>query len=309
MTNYLSTHLQLLALQSIPKISEKLGIKTNLPNFFELYGSPPESCIKVMKKLSNILEEFINKYKISWWDIYIESDIGKERVLITKEIDLSKEDYVVDFGCGRGYSTIAVAKLVSYVIGIDLMNGFGRYNWWLHFNKAMKLLKLDHKVQGIRTNAIKTPFKDSYFDVTITVHSLRNFHSINEIVQAIREMKRITKENKYIFIVENLREAKNVKQRIHLKLHSLRVRLLHDELNYFSKEELIRIVNNVGFKDIEIKIVNYNLCSTPVIFYINQEKYNRIENNILNEYKKTIKLVRRIGEESTPVIIIKAKKK
>lgn len=305
----MSFHLLLLALQSIHRISRKLGISVDLPSFFELYGLPPEFFNKAISRVSSILEELVSKHRVSWWSVYLESDIGKERILIAKEIGLSSRDRVVDIGCGRGYFTIAATRLASQVVGVDLMNGFSRPAWWFHFNRALELLGLSHKVQGVRADACRTPFRDSCFDIATAVHCVRNFRSTNDIIGAIKEMKRIVRNNGYVVIVENLPEARNELQEAHLKLHSIRVKLLRDELDYFSREELVEMVNRVGFKDVQAKIVDYNLCSTPALFYVDAKKlHGKAKDSTLEEYERTIHFVRKHGEASTPVIIIKARK-
>ncbi len=230
-------------------------------------------------------------------------------MLIAREIGLSSGDCVVDIGCGRGYFIIAAARLAGQVVGVDLMNGFSRPTWWFHFNRAMELLGLSHKVQGVRADACRTPFRDSCFNVATAAHCIRNFRSTNDIIGAIREMKRIVRNNGYVVIVENLPEARNKLQEAHLKLHSIRVKLLRDELDYFSKEELLKIINRVGFKDVQVKIINYNLCATPTLFYVDAKKlHGEAKDSMLEEYERTIQFVRKHGEASTPVIIIKARK-
>ena len=64
-----------------------------------------------------------------------------------------------------------------------------------------------------------------------------------------------------------------------------------------------------GFRDIEVRIVDYNLCSTPALFYIDVAKLRgEVEDSIIGEYEGLIQLVRRIGEVLPPTIIIKARK-
>ncbi len=66
--------------------------------------------------------------------------------------------------CRKLGSTIAIARSVKQVIGVDLMNGVGRYGWWLHFNKALELLGLSLRVQGLRADATLLPLRDSMFN-------------------------------------------------------------------------------------------------------------------------------------------------
>lgn len=235
--------------------------------------------------------------------------LGRERLLIANEIGLSSSDRVIDVGCDRGYFTIAAVKSSGFVVGVDLMNGFGRHSWWIHFNKAMRLLDLDNRVQGVRANAVKLPFKNSYFNIATAIHCIRSFQSINDIINAVREMKRVIVGNGYVVLMENISEARNKRQEIHLRLHSIRARVLCDKLDYFSEEELVETVNMAGFRDLEVKVVDYSLCSTPALFYVDVAKLRgKVEDNIINEYRRLMQLVRRIGEVSPPTIILKARK-
>ncbi len=302
----MSVHLEVLALQSIHRIARRCGVEVNLPSFFELYGASPEVFSTVLANLRTIVRKLIDAGYVTWWDVYLESDIGRERMLIAEDIGLRSSDAVLDVGCGRGYFTIAAARFAGYVVGVDLMDGFGRYGWWSSFKLAMKLLGLAGRVQGVRCNAVKLPFKDSSFNVVVAVHSLRNFQDTCAIVGALREMKRVVVRGGLVVLVENLPEVRSRRQEIHLKLHSIRVEILGDELPYLSKNELIELVGEVGFRDLEVEVRDYGLCSTPVIFHVDEGKLSGLEEELVGEYRRAIELVRVFGECSTPIAILKA---
>ncbi len=256
-----------------------------------------------------ILQDLIKEYGITWWDIYLESDIGAERVLLVEELGISRRDRVLDVGCGRGYFSFAAARVAGLVVGIDLMDAFGRIGWWDQFLEAARLLGLEGKVWGVAADAAKMPFRDSWFDVAAAVHSIRNFVDVRMLVGAVREMKRVVKRGGYVVLVENFPIARNEPQRNHLKLHSIRVKLIESELRYFSEDELAEIVNEAGFKDIEAKVVDYGLCSTPAIFYVGKEHVQRgVDPALIDEFREVTQAIKRVGEASPPVLIIKARK-
>jgi len=305
----MNTHLSLLALQSLHKIVARLGVKVSVPNFFDLYGSSPAEFEGALRRVASILQDLMKEYGITWWDIYLESDIGTERVLLVEELGISRRDRILDVGCGRGYFSFAAARVARLVVGIDLMDAFGRIGWWDQFLEAVRLLGLEGKVWGVAADATATPFRNSGFDIATTVHSIRDFGDVGVLVAAVREMKRVVRRGGYVVLVENLPIARNEPQRNHLRLHSLRTKLIKNELRYLSKEELMGIVNEVGFKDVEVKVMDYGLCSTPAIFYIGKEHAQRgMDSTLINEFKEVVNAIKKVGEASPPTIIIKARK-
>ena len=151
-----------------------------------------------MSEAERIVKQFFKDFKVSWWDIYLNSDIGIERAALEKEMKLREDDIVLDVGCGRGYFTIAAAKNVKFVVGLDLMNGYGRQGWWKNFKTTMQELNLLKKVQGMRSNAQQLPFKEGSFTVVAAVHSIRNFPNKQSIGRAISEMKRVVVEGEVL---------------------------------------------------------------------------------------------------------------
>ena len=305
----MNIHLSLLALQSLRKIVTRLGVEVNVPSFFDLYGSSPAEFEGALRRVSSILQDLMKEYGITWWDIYLESDIGAERILLVNELGISKGDRVLDVGCGRGYFSFAAARVAGLVIGIDLMDAFGRIGWWGQFLEVVRLLGLGGRVWGMAADATKMPFRDSRFDVAAAVHSIRNFGSVEAVKTAVKEMKRVVKPGGYVILVENIPVAKNELQRNHLRLHSLRVRFIKSELRYLSEEELVGIVNENEFKDVEVKVVDYGLCSTPAIFYIGKEQAKgNVDPALISEFKEVTQAIRRVGEISPPILMIKARK-
>ncbi len=179
----MSVHLLLLALQSLHKIASRLGINIDVPDFYSLYGSPPMVFEEAVRRAARVLEGLMVEYGVSWWDVYLESDIGAERVLLVEELGLSRRNRILDVGCGRGYFSYAAAKAAGLVVGINIMNGYGRIGWWDEYMKAVKLLGLEGRVLGLAADATAMPFRDSVFDYAVAAHSIRDFSSI-EVLEA-----------------------------------------------------------------------------------------------------------------------------
>ncbi len=122
-------------------------------------------------------------------------------------------------------------------------------------------------------------------------------------------MKRVVKPGGYVVLIENLPIAQNQAQENHLQLRRIGAQVVENELGYLNKQELLDLVNKTGFKDMKVKIVDYNLCSTPAIFYISEEHIQKgIDPGLVVEYKKITQAIKKNGEVSPPTIIVKAKK-
>jgi len=304
-----SVNLQLLGIQAIPRLARKLGVQTEFPRWPTFFGISPTDFQKTLSEAERIVKQFFKDFKVSWWDIYFNSDIGIERTALAMEMKLRKDDVVLDVGCGRGYFTIAAAKNVKFVVGLDLMNGYDRQEWWKNFKTTMQELNLLEKVQGIRSDARQFPFEEVSFTVVAAVHSIRNFPNKQSIERAISEMRRLVVEGGSVIVVENLPIARTKAQEARLKMFKCKVKYSSGELYYFSKRELLEMFRKAGFRneDIEIKILDYNLSATPPLFsldtsLLSEEKRERAQ----KEYYEAVEMIRKWGETSPPTILIKA---
>ncbi len=104
---------------------DEVRSRAQRPGFFSLYGSPPAEFENALRRTISVLENLMREFGITWWDVYLESDIGAERVLLVEELGLSGEDRILVIGCGRGYFSFTAARVARLVIGIDLMNSLG----------------------------------------------------------------------------------------------------------------------------------------------------------------------------------------
>lgn len=100
---------------------------------------------------------------------------------IRKNINLSKNNTLLDVGCGNGFFTYHLAKLCN-VTGLD-------------FSKQM--LKINPHYKLVHGNAESLPFDNNSFDIAFCSDLL---HHLENPEKAIKEMKRVAKE--YIVISE-----------------------------------------------------------------------------------------------------------
>lgn len=98
---------------------------------------------------------------------------------------------ILDVACGPGVQTRAMAKAGHSVIGIDLSPDMLSY--------TQKDDRLD--IEYLEQDATSTQFSDSAFDVSTISFGL---HDMPEriAIDVLKEMKRVTKENGQIIIVE-----------------------------------------------------------------------------------------------------------
>jgi SAM-dependent methyltransferase len=304
----MGANLKILGLQAIPRLAKKFNVDVQFPEWSDLFGISPRDFQAYSDKCGKILEDLFQSFKVFWWDIYLNSDIGMERMMLAKDIGLKKDDVVLDVGCGRGYFTVVAAKFSKHMMGLDVMNGFGREGWWKNFKESMEELKLT-QVYGVKGDARLIPFKNFSFSVAAAVHSIRNFLDERSIRETVMEMKRVVTEDGKVVIVESLPVAKNKAQEAHLAMFECKGKYSVGELPYFSEEKLLKMFQKPEFKEIEVKIVDYNLSATPPLFYLDASSLKgKDRENAQMEYNLATKMIKEYGEVSTSAIIIKAAK-
>lgn len=305
----MGVNLQLLGIQAIPRLAKRFGVRVKFPEKHELFGMPPADFQKLLEYSEEVLARFFKEFGLSWWDVYNSSDIGMERTALAREMRLQKDDLILDVGCGRGYFSVAAAKFSRFVVGLDLMNEYGRRGWWKNFRMTMHELNLLGKVTGVRSDATFIPFKNSSFTSAVSVHSARNFPSKQSIEKAIGEMKRVVAENGNVIVVESLPVARTKAQEAHLQMFECKVKYVSQELNYFPAEEWINMFRKVEFKTIEVRQLDYNLSAAPPLFYLDISSLPQNEReNAKETYDKAVDMIRKYGEASPPAILIKATK-
>ena len=118
--------------------------------------------------------------------------------LLQSELDGS-EASVLDFGCGPGRFTAALAELVDgKATGVDITS---------------ELLALAPKLPSVKYECIDTatlPFPDSSFDVVWSCLVLGGIPD-GLVEQSISEIQRVLKPNGLFFFVENTEAAANMK--------------------------------------------------------------------------------------------------
>lgn len=308
----MGVNLQVLGLQSIPRLTEKLGVSVEFPNhaFIELLRGV-EDFRRLLEDCGRILASFFEESNASWWDVYCNSDIGLERMAIAQKMLLDKKDTALDVGCGRGYFSIAAARLAKSVVGLDLMDGLGRHGWWGNYRDSMRELNLIDKVTGVKADARHVPFKQASFTFAASVHAIRNFQDYSSIEAAIREMERVVVKGGNVVVVESLPIARNKSQEAHLEMFRCKVKYTSGELDYLPREKIVGIFQRVGFSHIEMEELDYNWSAAPPIFCI--EPYlpsipASERENAKSTFEKAAAMVKKWGEASPPALLIRGTK-
>lgn len=119
---------------------------------------------------------FYNQISKGYDELYGEEQF-KKLDIIKNNLDIKKNDLLLDVGCGTGISSQFNCK----VIGLD---------------PSIKLLKFKNKAK-INSVAEKLPFKDNIFDFIISITAIHNFQDIEK---SFKEIKRVGK-NKFVFSI------------------------------------------------------------------------------------------------------------
>jgi len=302
--------LEILGLQALPKLVKRFDFELeDFMTYSDLYRLTPEESQKAWDSYRKIFNRFLEESHVSWWDVYLSSDIGTERIALAKDIGLEEDDTVLDVGCGRGYFTVAAARLAKAAIGLDLMDGVGRRGWWNNFMDSITRLDLKHKIIGLKADAQIIPLRDCSVNRIVAAHSIRNLENKQAIRNSIREMNRVLSENGEMAIAETIPDARNKSQEAHLSFYKCKCKYSWGDIFYLSKEELLQILTEAGLKDLYVEIADYNLSAAPPIFYLNTSRLKKEQvPTARKEYSEAVEMVRKYGETSPPTAIIKATK-
>ncbi|MDP7247834.1 MAG: class I SAM-dependent methyltransferase [Candidatus Peribacteraceae bacterium] len=101
---------------------------------------------------------------------------------------------VLDLACGTGEQSIAFAKAGCSVIGIDLSKDM--------LSKAMKKIKSSMDIEFLCNDASSIPFENTSFDISTISLGLHDMPK-NMAISVLSEMKRVTKAEGKIIIVEH----------------------------------------------------------------------------------------------------------
>lgn len=157
---------------------------------------------------------------------------------LLRGISFSRDEVILDLGCGIGLQTLLIGKRCKKVIGIDTSDEFIRRAQYIsQFTKG----RINSQFWCIRIEDAQ--FENEYFD---KIFCFSVFEHISNYLEVLTEAYRILKKDGHmIFSTDSLETIRNEEI---LEKH----RREHFVKKYFGKEELKTILEGVGFKQIDI---------------------------------------------------------
>lgn len=127
------------------------------------------------KEISRLYDETSDRYDSRYRDIQLEKISAVLRTLS----DVRKFDLCLDAGCGTGLSTMELAKICRKLVGVDISH--------------RSLLKAREKVRGffVRADVENLPFKDSIFDLVVSVTVMQNVPNPSRFLEELRRVAKI----------------------------------------------------------------------------------------------------------------------
>ena len=147
-----------------------------------------------MSHEKNLYQKMVDK--IIWLDsYYIHSKYCKN---ILKEIPLTVDGKVIEIGCGSGWLSRKISKVVTKgeEVGIDISEkSIDKTKQVTEKDKSSDYKNLVFRVADVEN----TPYSDNYFNCAISLYS---FSFWSNPMKCLKEIKRILKPNGKIYILD-----------------------------------------------------------------------------------------------------------
>lgn len=153
-----------------------------------------------------IAAELAKKWDYDYWDgdrricyggyRYMEGRWEKVARAMAEHYGVKAGDKILDVGCGKGFLLHDFCKVVpgAEIFGIDVSE------------YAIANAKEEVRDRLVRGNANRLPYQDNCFDLVISITTLHNLHNY-DLEQALREIERVGKRNKYVCVESYRSEA------------------------------------------------------------------------------------------------------
>jgi len=197
-----------------------------------------------------------------------------------------KSLYILDLGCGDGFTTISVANKINgcKLLGVDYSdNMIAIASSRLKKEVDSKLIK---RVEFITGDAmtIGKQFKKETFDIILSSRCLINLNSSNQQYRTIRQISEIMKRNGIYISIENFEDG-------HKELNDLRKQMGLSEISvrwhnlYFKPEDYLNKTRKI-FKSVEICNFSSSYYYATRVIYSKYCQMKNISPDYLHEIHK-----------------------
>jgi len=190
------------------------------------------------------------------------------RYQFIRRLDIKDDMNILDIATGTGDVIIKICSKNKNIKGV----GFDCSQNMLNIAKNKSKIKNLQNIEYVYGYAESLPFKDNSIDIVTISFGMRNFNNYED---ALREIKRILKPNGTLAILEFCKPKNTLFQTLFSfyfnKIIPIIGKLLTGEKvfdylpesvnNFFSKTELLKKIQNFGFKNTYNKNLTFGICS------------------------------------------------
>lgn len=151
--------------------------------------------------------------------------------------DLSKNDVVLDVGCGSGLQTLLLGLKVKKVIGVDIAEKSIEFD-----NKMMQYIGKRINAEFLCTHLEKHPFPNNYFDKVFSFSVIEHIPNYYEVLEKVYSI--LKPGGELIFSTDALEQINPQIKNKHQNDHWVQ--------KYFTEGEMYNILKKIGFNEIKI---------------------------------------------------------
>lgn len=211
-----------------------------------------------------IIEKTRNDYDLiaREWDMS-RNKASQLKINLVKGVESKSK--ILDVGCGNALMLPFILKKSVFYFGLDISEKLIK----IAIKKYAKEIK-NKKANFFVGQATELPFQDKEFDFIISFAVLHHIPSKELQEKFLREIKRISKSNAKIkiivwnlynkwtdkrFDIENKLRGKKSGE-VFIPWKATQGKIINRFIYQFSKEELLALAKNAGFKNIKIDLFN-----------------------------------------------------
>lgn len=157
-----------------------------------------------------------------------------------KDVEIKKNDVILDLGCGEGSLTLILGKLAGKVIGIDTLQHCIK-------DANFKARELSGKVDAefLCSRLEEAELQEQSIDKVVSFSVIEHIPNYIEVFEEIFKILKVGGE--LIFSVDSFSHFDKEQREVHRKNFKIE--------KYFEKEELQELLQNLGFKDVKVEAI------------------------------------------------------